>query len=168
MAVCGEAMRCGHRRLLRGGWRLSIACHRLSDHCHRLPKPAMTCHGVSDFLRRGGWLAFRPNGDLGNRDVSKLWVDSMFGQVDILKPRFVASDLLMENEGQGICGPVTDCHIDFAGFRRAILARPFRALWFVWRPVPKALPWAAMGRTFGAPEGVVDENAHGAVDGGRA
>ena len=128
----------------------------------------MTCHGLSDFLRRGGWLAFRPNGDLGNRGVSKLRVGSMFGQIDILEPRSVASDLLMENQGKGICGPATDCHIDFAGFRDAILARPFRALWFVWRPVPRALPWAAIGRTFGAPEGAVDENAHGAVDGGRS
>ena len=124
------------------GWRLSIACHRLSDYCHRLPKPAMTCHGVSDFLRRGGWLAFRPNGDLGDRGVSKLWVDSKFRQIDILKRQSVASDSSPENEGQGIWGPVTDCHIDFAESQDAIVARPFRALWFVWRPIPRALPWA--------------------------
>ena len=44
-----------------------------------------------------------------------------------------------------------------------IVVRPFRALWFVWRSVPRALPWAAMGRTFGAPDGAADGNAHGAA-----
>ena len=36
------------------------------------------------------------------------------------------------------------------GFDVSIVVRPFRALWFAWRPVPRALPWAAMGRTDGA------------------
>ena len=92
----------------------------------------------------------------------------MFGQINISKQGTVASDSLLENEGKGIWGPVTGCHIDFAEPQDAILARPFRALRFIGRPVPRALPWAVMGRTFGAPEGAVDENAHGAVDGGRA
>ena len=42
------------------------------------------------------------------------------------------------------------------GLDVSIVVRPFRALWFAWRPVPRALPWAAMGRTFGARDGAVD------------
>ena len=35
-----------------------------------------------------------------------------FGQIDILKPRSVASDLSLKNEGKGFRRPVSVCHIE--------------------------------------------------------
>ncbi len=198
--------------------------NRLSPIVKALSPSAKTCHHLpraASFSRRVWRETFRRNCDLFKGRVSKFLADNMLGWIDILNQagmRSVSRDLLLENEGEGIRGPVTVCHINFEAWRTkdvardgssssmipslalragvrdfmftrglfntspkrergdlgrevrpgvrrgpeiaaehrasnvAMVARPFRALRYVWRPVPRALPWAAMGRTFGGPE----------------
>ena len=132
------------------GNRLSWAVRPLSPTvtvCHDLPRSV-------NFSRRVWRAAFRRNCGLVKGHDAMFMAGRVLGRIDNLnqaESRSVASDLLQENEGEGLRGPVTVCQINFAEGHGAIMARPFRALRFIWRPVPRALPWAAMGRTFGAP-----------------
>ena len=137
---------------------MTIDCHRLPRTCHRLPKPAMTCHGLSAFSRHArrsaccrGRNARCPRHSMSRRGL-KLW------HIDIPRRGEMRVCCRHENEGEGHRGPVTGCHIENDALKRETcaargLARPFRAFRSVSWFVPRALPWAAMVRTFGAQSG---------------
>ena len=102
-----------------GSRRLSPTARTLPKTARRLPTPATVCHELprtASFSRRVRRSAFRGNWDLVNGHVAMLLAGLVLGRIDSLKQpetRPVSRDLLLENEAEGIRGPVTVCHINF-------------------------------------------------------
>ncbi len=97
---------------IRGDWR--IVCQALPPDCHRLPKPAMTCHGLSVRNEVFAEALIGPNAArsmIVGQDVSAGLqvkagrVRATYGHASLGKTVDRG-----RNAGQGPVGPVTVCH----------------------------------------------------------
>ena len=104
-----------------GSRRLSPTVRTLPKTARRLPTPATVCHELprtATFLRRVWRSASRGTWDLVTGHVAMLMAGLVLGRILVSKRagiRSVASDPLLENEGEGTRSPVTVCHINFEG-----------------------------------------------------